>query len=181
MKTLKILLSAVATIVALAAPFTCRAESSENASAETLALNKAVTRRVYEEGLNQGRFEVPYRADFVGHGGRNTFTQADGMAEARGWREAFPDLHITVEKQVAENDLVAVRWTARGTNTGTGNGIPATGKAVEITGTTLFRMDEGKIAEEWTCADSLGLMRQLELLPRRTAAAPPAEAPAAAR
>lgn len=181
MKTLKILLSAVATIVALAAPFTCRAESSESASAETLALNKDVTRRVYEEGLNQGRFEVPYRADFVGHGGRNTFTHADGMAEARGWREAFPDLRITVEKQVAENDLVAVRWTARGTNTGTGNGIPATGKAVEITGTTLFRMDEGKIAEEWTCADSLGLMRQLELLPPRTAAAPPAKAPAAAR
>ena len=82
MKTLKILLSALATIVALAAPFTCRAEASGNASAETLALNKAVTRRVYEEGLNQGRFEVPYRADFVGHGGRNTFTHADGMAEA---------------------------------------------------------------------------------------------------
>ncbi|MBY4599217.1 ester cyclase [bacterium BD-1] len=179
MKPLKTLLSALATVVALTAPFTCRAAAPENPSAETLALNKAVTRRVYEEGLNQGRFEVPYRADFVGHGGRNTFTHADGMAEARGWREAFPDLHITVEKQVAENDLVAVRWTARGTNTGTGNGIPATGKAVQITGTTLFRMDEGKIAEEWTCADSLGLMRQLELLPRPTqAAAPAGNAPA---
>ena len=53
------------------------------------------------------------------------------------------------------------------------NGIPATGKTVEITGTTLFRLDEGRIAEEWTCANSLGLMKQLGLLPT------PAPSPAA--
>ena len=52
------------------------------------------------------------------------------------------------------------------------NGIPATGRTVEMTGTTLFRMADGRIAEEWTCANSLGLMRQLGMLP--TAAAAPA-------
>jgi steroid delta-isomerase-like uncharacterized protein len=165
MKTCNLLLSAVATIVALMGVVPCEATASDGARVESLELNKSITRRVYEEGLNQGRFEVPYTDDFVGHGGRRTFTHADGMAEARGWREAFPDLDITVEKQVAERDLVAVHWTARGTNTGTGNGLPATGRAVEITGTTLFRMDDGRIAEEWTCANSLGLMRQLDLLP----------------
>ncbi|HOX72129.1 MAG TPA: ester cyclase [Dokdonella sp.] len=163
MKTCNILLSAVTTIGALIGVVPCGANASDGARAETLELNKSITRRVYEEGLSQGRFEVPYSTDFVGHGGRATFTHADGMAEARGWREAFPDLNITVDKQVAEQDLVAVRWTARGTNTGTGNGIPATGRAVEITGTTLFRMDDGRIAEEWTCADSLGLRKQLGL------------------
>lgn len=172
MKTCNILLSAVATIVALAGVIPCEATASDGVRAGSLELNKAITRKVYEEGLNQGRFEVPYTADFVGHGGRRTFTHADGMAEAKGWREAFPDLDITVEKQVAEQDLVAVHWTARGTNTGTGNGIPATGRAVEMTGTTLFRMDDGRIAEEWTCANSLGLMNQLGLL--ATPAAPPA-------
>lgn len=172
MKTSNILLSAVAAIVVLAGLIPWRADASDGARADSLELNKSITRRVYEEGLNQGRFEVPYSEDFVGHGGRATFTHADGMAEARGWRAAFPDLNITVEKQVAERDLVAVHWTARGTNTGTGNGIPATGRAVEITGTTLFRMAAGRIAEEWTCANSLGLMRQLGLL------APPAAAPA---
>jgi steroid delta-isomerase-like uncharacterized protein len=162
MKTFTILLSGVATI--LTGAIAWGANASGGVRAEPLELNKSVTRRVYEEGLNQGRFEVPYSADFVGHGGRATFTHADGMAEARGWREAFPDLKITVDKQVAERDLVAVRWTARGTNTGTGNGIPATGRAVQMTGTTLFRMADGRIAEEWTCADSLGLMRQLGML-----------------
>ena len=172
MKTYNILLSALATILALTGVIPCKATASDGVRAEALELNKSVTRKVYEEGLSQGRFEVPYRTDFVGHGGKRTFTHADGMAEAKGWREAFPDLDITVDKQVAERDLVAVRWTARGTNTGAGNGIPATGRAVQITGTTLFRMADGRIAEEWTCADSLGLMKQLGLL------ATPAAAPA---
>ena len=164
MKTSNILLSAAATIAVLTCVISSGADASAVVRAEPLELNKSITRKVYEEGLSQGRFEVPYTADFVGHGGKATFTHADGMAEARGWREAFPDLNITVEKQVAERDLVAVHWTARGTNTGTGNGLPATGRAVEITGTTLFRMDDGRIAEEWTCANSLGLMKQLGLL-----------------
>jgi steroid delta-isomerase-like uncharacterized protein len=164
MKPRNILLSAVATLVALSGATPCRASESVGAHAGTLEVNKAIARRVYEEGLNQGRFEVPYSQDFVGHGGNATFTHADGMAEARGWRDAFPDLRITVEKQVAEEDLVAVHWTARGTNTGSGNGIPATGRSVQVTGTTLFRMDDGRIAEEWTCANSLGLMKQLGML-----------------
>ena len=178
MKMFHLLFSAVASFAALSGMTPCAADASEGAGVDTLDLNKSITRRVYEEGLNQGRFEVPYREDFVGHGGNATFTHADGMAEAKGWRDAFPDLRITVEKQVAERDLVAVHWTARGTNTGTGNGIPATGRAVQITGTTLFRLDEGRIAEEWTCANSLGLMRQLGMV--QTIAAPrPSESGAA--
>ena len=171
MKTFNVPLSAAAAFVVLTGVIHWGAHASSGVRSEPLETNKSITRRVYEEGLNQGRFEVPYSADFVGHGGRSTFTHADGMAEARGWREAFPDLNITVDKQVAERDLVAVRWTARGTNTGSGNGITATGRAVEITGTTLFRMADGRIAEEWTCADSLGLMRQLGMVAKPAAAA----------
>jgi len=169
MKALNLLLSAVATTALFTSVIPRDANASDGVGAESLELNKSITRRVYEEGLSQGRFEVPYSADFVGHGGRATFTHAAGMAEARGWREAFPDLKITVDKQVAEGDLVAVRWTARGTNTGTGNGIPATGRTVQTMGTTLFRVADGRIAEEWTCADSLGLMKQLGMLPQATA------------
>lgn len=130
-----------------------------------LERNKAVARRVYEEGLSQGVFEVPYTQDFVGHGGNATFTHADGMAEAMGWRLAFPDLKVDVDLILAEGDLVSVRWTARGTNTGAGNGIPATGKQVKVSGTTVFRMVDGAIAEEWTSGDSLGLLKQLGLFP----------------
>ena len=72
---------------------------------------------------------------------------------------------MTVDLIVAEGDLVSVRWTARGTNTGTGNGIPATGRKVETSGITMFRFADGAIAEEWTAGNNLSLMRQLGLLP----------------
>lgn len=170
MKIRNILLSTLATVAALAGAVPCGARTADEAPAASVEQNKSLARRVYEEGLNQGRFEVPYTADFVGHGGARTFTHDEGMAEARGWRAAFPDLRMQVDRMVAEEDMVAVRWTAQGTNTGTGNGIPATGRRVEITGTTLFRMADGRIAEEWTCANSLGLMRQLGMLPAPTAA-----------
>ncbi|HEU4851725.1 MAG TPA: ester cyclase [Telluria sp.] len=127
-------------------------------------LNKSLARRVYEEGLNQGIFTVPYTKDFIGHAGKSTFTREAGMAEAKGWRQAFPDLKMNVDLIVAENDLVAVRWNATGTNTGTGNGLPATGKFVKVSGQATFRFEDGKIAEEWALGDTLGIMRQLGLL-----------------
>ena len=131
--------------------------------ADETAINKAVAKRVYEDGLSRGIFNVPYTDDFVGHGGSRTFTHEDGMNEAKGWRAAFPDLTVNVDLMVAEGDLVAVRWTARGTNTGTGNGIPATGRKVEVSGTAIFRFENGRIAEEWTSANTLGLLKQLGL------------------
>ncbi len=136
------------------------------------AHNKDLARRVYEEGLSQGRFEVPYTASFVGHGGAGTFRHEEGIAEAKGWRSAFPDLKVTVDLMVAEGDLVSVRWTARGTNTGDGNGIRATGRRVETSGTTVFRFEDGAIAEEWTAGQALGLLRQLGLLPSPGTVAP---------
>lgn len=142
-----------------------RPGSARACASESIRNNKATARRVYDEGLSQGRFEVPYTDDFIGHGGAATFSHADGMAEARGWRTAFPDLKVVVDLIVAEGDLVSVRWTARGTNTGAGNGIPATGKRVEVSGTTVFRFVDGAIAEEWTAGNSLGLMKQLGLMP----------------
>jgi steroid delta-isomerase-like uncharacterized protein len=131
--------------------------------ADETAINKAVAKRVYEDGLSRGIFTVPYTDDFVGHGGSTTFTHEDGMKEAKGWRDAFPDLAVNVDLIVAEGDLVAVRWTARGTNTGTGNGIPATGRKVQVSGTAIFRFVDGRIAEEWTSANTLGLLKQLGL------------------
>ena len=132
-------------------------------SADETAINKAVAKRVYEEGLSRGIFTVPYTDDFVGHGGSTTFTHEDGMKEAKGWRSAFPDLAVSVDLIVAEGDLVAVRWTARGTNTGSGNGIPVTGRKVQVSGTAIFRFEDGRIAEEWTSADVRGLIKQLGL------------------
>lgn len=129
-------------------------------------LNKSLARRVYDEGLNRGIFTVPYTNDFIGHAGNGSFTREAGMAEAKGWRKAFPDLKMNVDLILAEKDMVAVRWTATGNNTGSGNGLPATGKFVKVSGQATFRFVDGKIAEEWASGDTIGIMKQLGLLPR---------------
>jgi hypothetical protein len=111
---MKVCSSIVATVACLISAFTTLAGCN---AMRPLDANKALAKRVYEEGLSRGVFTVPYTSDFIGHSGATTFTHEAGMAEARGWRLAFPDLHVTPDGVVAERDLVTVRWTARGTNT----------------------------------------------------------------
>jgi predicted ester cyclase len=167
-------ISGVVGLVALFATIALNVQAAATQEEET---NTAVARRIYEDGLSKGIFNVEYTPNFVGHGSRGrTFTHEAGRQEAIGWREAFPDLRVSVDQVVAGGDKVAVRWTARGTNTGNGNGITATGKSVETSGIALFRFEGGKVAEEWVSADTLGLMRQLDLLPQPVA---PSAAPAA--
>jgi steroid delta-isomerase-like uncharacterized protein len=130
--------------------------------------NKVIARRVFEEILSQGKYQVAdeiYAPDFVNHGVETSVGLKEDQAAARGWRTAFPDLKMNVVLMVAEDDLVTVLWTASGTNTGQGNGLPATGKKAEGRGITVWRIAGGKIREEWTEYDSLRLMKQLGLLP----------------
>ena len=57
---------------------------------------------------------------------------------------------------------MATRWTTRGTHDkGEMLGVSPTSKQIEVTGITVNRISEGKIAEDWTVWDSLGLLRQL--------------------
>ena len=79
----------------------------------------------------------------------------EDQAAARGWKQAFPDLSIVPEKLVAEGDLVSVYWTARGTNAGEGNGLPATGKHLELSAVTIWRVVDGRITDEWSAFDQL--------------------------
>jgi steroid delta-isomerase-like uncharacterized protein len=131
-----------------------------------LEKNKAVARRLFEEALCQGKWDVfqeIHTQDFVAHAGKRTASLAEDLDAAKGWQQAFPDGQCRVDQIVAEGDLVTVRWTGRGTNTGAGNGLPATGKPAEIYGITIFRVKDGKLAEEWGLIDTWGLMKQLGL------------------
>ncbi len=83
---------------------------------------------------------------------------------------AFPDGQMTIEDLVAEGDRVVARTTFNGTHQGEMQGIPATGKAVSVSGITIFRLDNGKIAEGWLVNDNLGLMQQLGVIPATQAA-----------
>jgi steroid delta-isomerase-like uncharacterized protein len=130
--------------------------------------NKAIARRAFEEILSQGRFELAselYAKDFINHGIHRDATLEEDQAALKGWHQAFSDISIVPEKLIAEGDLVTIYWIARGTNTGAGNGLPATGKKVELAGITIWRIVDGKIKEEWSAFDQLSMMQQLGLLP----------------
>jgi steroid delta-isomerase-like uncharacterized protein len=130
--------------------------------------NKAIARRAFEEILSRGRFELAeqlYAKDFVNHGIHRDASLEEDQTALKGWHQAFSDISIVPEKLITEGDLVTIYWIARGTNTGTGNGLPATGKKVELAGITIWRIVDGKIKEEWSAFDQLSMMKQLGLLP----------------
>ena len=130
--------------------------------------NKEVANRVVTEILSGGDFDLAselYAPDFVNHGQTRDIGLAEDQAAARGWKSAFPDMVMTANKLIAEGDLVTVLWTARGTNTGTGNGLPATGKALSGRGITIWKIVDGRITEEWSAFDQLSIMQQLGLIP----------------
>jgi steroid delta-isomerase-like uncharacterized protein len=130
--------------------------------------NKAIARRAFEEILSGGRFELAaqlYAKDFVNHGIHRDVGLEEDQAALKGWHQAFSDITIVPEKLIAEGDLVTIYWIASGTNTGTGNGLPATGKKAELAGITIWRIVDGKIKEEWSAFDQLSMMQQLGLVP----------------
>jgi len=130
--------------------------------------NKAIAKRAFEEILRDAHDELAeqlYAKDFVNHGIHRDASLEEDQAALKGWHQAFSDIAIVPVKMIAEGDLVAVYWVARGTNTGTGNGLPATGKKAELAGITIWRIVDGKIKEEWSAFDQLSMMQQLGLLP----------------
>jgi steroid delta-isomerase-like uncharacterized protein len=133
--------------------------------------NRKASKRIFEEIFNQGRYETAdelIHADALGHDPAipEPTRGPEGLKESvRGYREAFPDLHITIDQQVADGDFVATRWTGRGTHRGELFGISATGKESIVTGITIDRFKDGKIAESHTNWDTLGLLQQIGAIP----------------
>jgi steroid delta-isomerase-like uncharacterized protein len=133
--------------------------------------NKALARRVVDELFVGGNLDLAdelVTQDFVGHdvAAPEPIRGPEGLKEqAKGYRDAFPDLSLKIEDQTAEGDRVATRWTATGTHKGDLFGIAPTGKQATIEGVTIDRFSGGKIAESWDIWDALGLMQQLGVVP----------------
>jgi predicted ester cyclase len=85
--------------------------------------------------------------------------------EAADFRQGFPDVVSTIEDLIAEGDKVVARWSSRATHQGEYMDILPTGKEVEFTGISFYRIEGGKIAESWNSEDQLGLMRQIGVIP----------------
>lgn len=132
--------------------------------------NKALMRRWYEEFWckgNEAAVDELVAPNFVDHQRPEGWPAGrEGLkALVREWRTGFPDMRETVEDLLAEGDRVAGRFTLRGTHRGPFLGLAPTGKRIEITGMDIVRIRDGRIVEFWYNEDTLGLFRQLSLLP----------------
>ena len=78
---------------------------------------------------------------------------------------AFPDIVITIDQELADEDCAILRWTGTGTHGGEFQGVAATGKRFNITGHSVYQCADGKMIVERTIWDAMGLLKQLGIIP----------------
>jgi steroid delta-isomerase-like uncharacterized protein len=79
--------------------------------------------------------------------------------------KAFPDIDHHILDVVAEGDKVALRFNITGTHKGQFQDIPATGKKISVSCVNFLTIIDGKIIEEWSNSDMMGLMQQIGAIP----------------
>ena len=137
--------------------------------------NKALARRFAEDIINRGNVDMVdeiYAPEYVDHDPNmpEDVHGPEGVKETYNMiLGAFPDSEVTIEDQVAEGDKVVTRFRTRGTHQGETEAFgPPTGNQFEVTGITIEQFsEEGKIVEDWTNIDAVGLMQQLGLGPEQ--------------
>ena len=136
------------------------------------ARNKAVVQRYWDGKWNERRPEILdelQTRDVAYHGTSMTMNGIEEYKQVYGaYLSALHDTRIEVEELVAEGDKVMSRVALRGTHAGDLGGMPPTGKSFTVSAFTVFRIVDGRIAEEWEILDELGMMHQLgmELTPK---------------
>jgi len=133
--------------------------------------NKTVVRRLFEEVWNKGNLLVTdelFAPNYVHHDSSTPDAGRGPESEKKRatlYRTAFPDLRLTIEDIIAEGETVMARWSCRGTHKGDLSGIAPTGKQFTISGISIARIANGKMAEGWVNWDALSLMQQLGVVP----------------
>lgn len=123
-----------------------------------------------EEVLNKGNMQVVdelIAPNFVEHDPfPGQAPGVEGLKQAMvALRQAFPDLHVTVDEMLSDGDKVVIRSTMKGTHKGTFMNIPATGKQISVEGIDIVRISNGRAVEHWGVTDNLTMMQQLGLVP----------------
>jgi len=131
--------------------------------------NKSIARKLLEEVYSQGKLEL--LNDIVApdcrlhdpvfpslEPGINNLKKHVAMI-----RKGFPDIRFQCDDVLAERDEVVIHWTASGTHRETFLGMGATNRAATVSGTSIYRIEKGKIGEMWSDWNLLTLLSQLGL------------------
>jgi steroid delta-isomerase-like uncharacterized protein len=129
------------------------------------AENEQLVRRFFEELCNERRAEVAdeiIAADYVAHGPQAPPAEGPEGVEARVsvYQDSLEG-NWDVQEILSTGDQVVARWMGRGTHTCELMGVPPTGRPIGVEAISIFCVSDGKIAEEWTVWDALGLLQQV--------------------
>ena len=148
----------------------CSNTETRPVKSDPVEANIKMYTHVWDEIMNKGKLEMfndsNFTKDVVMH-----VSPADivGIDSARAYYTnfltGFSNIQFTIKDIFGQGDKLVKHWNFKGTHTGVFFGIPATGKQLNIDGTTLVRMSGGKIAEERDFMDNLDMMTQLGLMP----------------
>ena len=133
--------------------------------------NKAIVSRFFEEVCNGRKLAVADEIFATNHTYHDPSSPGIGSGPAgmkqliSTYQNAFADAHWFVDETLTAGDTVITRWTARATQTADLQGIPATGKKVEVPGIWIHRIAGGKIVESWNVWDTLGMLQQMGVVP----------------
>ena len=133
-----------------------------------------IVRKVWDEVYAKGNMESAgqyFASSYVVHDPlRGKMNLAEARRDMERWSRAFPDMKAEMLDSASAGDKVFVRWRCTGTHKGEFAGARATNQRVALEGITESRVKNGKIEEEWTHFDSLGLLRQIGILPEQVIA-----------
>ncbi|MDJ0755080.1 MAG: ester cyclase [Ardenticatenaceae bacterium] len=128
---------------------------------------KRLVEEHYDSAINDQNLLIldsQLNASFIDHG--MPPGTPPGPNPAKKWlaqlKTSFPDLRVNLHHLVAEEDIVAVRATWRGTHSATFMGVPPTGRIIEFTGAVFWRVDAGQLAERWPFIDRAAILEQLK-------------------
>lgn len=111
-------------------------------------------------------YRTIYHPDAVLHGfAPHPIDVESAMAGYRHFFAGFPDIRFEILDTVVDGDRVAMRFRVTGTHTGEFQGIPATGRGMDVQGMTIMDFRDGKIAERWNQFDQMSLLQQLGVIP----------------
>lgn len=129
--------------------------------------SKTVVKEIFEHAWSDGDLEALDRVlsdnfHYLSHSVAEPISSASSYKDLiSAYRKAFPDLTISAEEVVAEDNTVVMRWMLRGTHEGDLPQLPATGKQVEVGGVSFLKLEWGKVTEERANWDLLTLINQL--------------------
>jgi steroid delta-isomerase-like uncharacterized protein len=144
--------------------------SCKEAKGMSIDSRDSLIRHIFDKAFNLGDLAVVDELLAPNHFAHNALSGTPNGPQGLKvlivmFRTAFPDLHCTVDDEIREGDQFAAHWTLRGTHKGSFLGTPPTGRPVEAQGIIFGRTENGRIAEDWTLFDQMGILQQLGVVP----------------